>query len=60
MDEHKKEFTLKNDIGLIKINASSLKLKDKLMPICLPDSRMTLTKECWIAGFGHDDNSEMN
>ena len=56
-DVVKYEFEMKNDIGLIKIDPSTIKLKDKLMPICLPDANVTLTKECWITGFGSDNNS---
>ena len=51
---------MKNDLGLVKIDPSTLKLKKKLMPICLPDPKVTLTKECWIAGFGNNNNSKIN
>ena len=29
------------------------------MPICLPDANVTLTKECWIAGFGETNKSKI-
>ena len=56
----KKVFIWKNDIALVKIDSSSLNLKDKLMPICLPDANVNLTKECYIAGFGYDNGENGN
>ena len=59
-DSYTGTFLVSNDIGLVKIDPSTLKLKNKLMPLCLPDANVTSTKECWIAGFGNDIDGKIN
>ena len=51
---------MENDIGLLKIDTSHLKLKDKLMPICLPNINVAMTDQCWITGFGNDNKSKID